>query len=256
MSRARDICLTASAAVLGVLLGAGSPSASTLAAAVTRVRAMGVEALTMRRRDVGFVPDQQPTKATARWRFALATLTTVLVSLLAAPQTASAATLTMAETRVGAITAMAPSIVGFDQGVWASQRQVHGPPQAELVVATGVAANSAGGLGEAFHYTDSKWLNSMMENGLREGTYATPNGALSPLQRTLDLALPPNRPLTNATVRIDVAGLRAAGYEIPQVTRVSGTVTGAGGRVYTMPGGGYEMKFPYGLPPEFLRVVS
>lgn len=47
-----------------------------------------------------------------------------------------------------------------------------------------------------------------------------------------------------------------AGYDIPQVTRASGTVTGAGGRVYTTPGGGYEMKFPYAVPPEFVRVVS
>lgn len=37
-----------------------------------------------------------------------------------------------------------------------------------------IATNTPDGLGEAFHYTDSKWLNSMMENGLREGTYATP----------------------------------------------------------------------------------
>lgn len=118
----------------------------------------------------------------------------------------------------------------------------------------GVAAKSTtGAVEEAFHYTDAKWLDSMMEGGLRPGTYATPEGGLSPLQAKLDLALPPNRALPNAVVRIDVSGLRSSGYEIPQVSRVSSTVTGPGGRVYTMPGGGTEMQFPYAIPSQFLK---
>lgn len=94
-----------------------------------------------------------------------------------------------------------------------------------------------------------------MSDGLRKGAYATPNGNLSPLQATLDLALPPNRALPNATLRIDLAGLRKAGYEIPTPSRVSSTVTGSGGRVYNMPGRGYEMQFPYEIPPHFLSEV-
>lgn len=109
---------------------------------------------------------------------------------------------------------------------------------------------------EAFHYTSTKWLNGIMSDGLRKGAYATPEGTLSPLQATLDLALPPNRALPNVTIRIDLAGLRNSGYEIPTPTRVSSTVTGAGGRVYTMPGGGYEILFPYEIPPQFLSVVE
>jgi hypothetical protein len=27
------------------------------------------------------------------------------------------------------------------------------------------------------------------------------------------------------------------------------------GRSYNMPGGGYEMQFPYPIPPEFIKVV-
>lgn len=81
------------------------------------------------------------------------------------------------------------------------------------------------------------------------------DGSLSQLQASLDLALPPNRALPDATIRIDLAGLRGAGYEIPTPTRVSGTVTGAGGRVYTMLGGGYEMQFPYEIPSKYLAVV-
>jgi hypothetical protein len=48
-------------------------------------------------------------------------------------------------------------------------------------------------------------------------------------------------------IRVDVEGLRAAGYDIPGVSQV--------GRSFNMPGGGYEMQFPYPIPPEFLKVV-
>lgn len=107
---------------------------------------------------------------------------------------------------------------------------------------------------EAFHYTSSKWIESITTNGLNKGAYATPNGSLSPLQASLELALPPNRALPDAVLRIDLAGLRKAGYDIPTPTRVSSTVS-SGGRTYSMPGGGYEMQFPYAIPPEFIKVV-
>jgi len=113
----------------------------------------------------------------------------------------------------------------------------------------GVAAETeAGGLSEAFHYTGSQNVASIESKGLLKGSYATPDGGLSPLQAQIDLALPPNRGLPGALVRIDVAGLRGAGYEIPKVTQV--------GRSFNMPGGGYEMQFPYSIPPEFLKVVG
>ncbi|HML50004.1 MAG TPA: RHS repeat-associated core domain-containing protein [Propionicimonas sp.] len=107
---------------------------------------------------------------------------------------------------------------------------------------------------EAFHYTSSKWIESITTNGLNKGAYATPNGSLSPLQASLELALPPNRALPDAVLRIDLAGLRKAGYDIPTPTRVSSTVS-SGRRTYSMPGGGYEMQFPYAIPPEFIKVV-
>ena len=40
-----------------------------------------------------------------------------------------------------------------------------------------------------------------------------------------------------------------------EMKRVSGVVTGADGSVYTVPGGGVEMQFPYAIPPEFVKVV-
>jgi hypothetical protein len=48
-------------------------------------------------------------------------------------------------------------------------------------------------------------------------------------------------------LRIDLSGLRDAGYEIPDVNQV--------GRSYNMPGGGSELKFPYRIPPQFIKVV-
>ena len=109
---------------------------------------------------------------------------------------------------------------------------------------------------DVFHYTSGEFVDSISANGLRPGSYATPNGSLSPLQAQIDLALPPNTGLRDAVMRVDVAGLREAGYEIPSITQVTGTVTGPGGRIYTMPGGGYEMQFPYAIPPEFIKVVT
>jgi hypothetical protein len=85
-----------------------------------------------------------------------------------------------------------------------------------------------------------------MTEGLRSGSYATPR-VLSPLQAKIELALPGNLP-RNAVLEVDLAGLRGAGYEIPNVTRVTSK---AG-----LPGGGYEMQFPYAIPPEFLKVIQ
>jgi hypothetical protein len=127
--------------------------------------------------------------------------------------------------------------------------------EAEAVAPSSAAARGTHAGDEAFHYTRREFVESIQENGLRGGTYATPNGSLSPLQAHIELSLPPNTEFRDAVVRIDLAGLRRAGYEIPEVTRVSNVVRGPGGRVYTMPGGGYELKFPYPIPPEFVQVV-
>lgn len=87
-----------------------------------------------------------------------------------------------------------------------------------------------------------------MRTGLRPGSYATPTGDLSPLQAHIELALNPVGGPRNAVLQVDLAGLRAAGYEIPSVTRVTSA--------FGMPGGGFEMRFPYEVPPEFLKVVQ
>jgi RHS repeat-associated protein len=101
----------------------------------------------------------------------------------------------------------------------------------------------------AYHYTGSPDVaESIAQSGLRPGALATPNGELSPLQAQIDLALPPNRGLPTGLVQIDVAGLRDAGFEIPDVTQV--------GRSYGLPGGGWEMQFPCPLCQPGVRQIG
>lgn len=110
------------------------------------------------------------------------------------------------------------------------------------------ATKAGRGAGEAFHYTRSEVAGLIEENGLLPGSYLTKNGGLSPLQAQLDLALPPNRGLPGALIRVDLAGLRKAGYNIGDFTKV--------GRKYNMPGGGTELEFERAIPPQFVKVVQ
>jgi hypothetical protein len=117
------------------------------------------------------------------------------------------------------------------------------------------ARGSESALTQASSYTFERYAASIEKDGLRPGSWATPAGDLSPLQAQVELALPPNRGLPDLVVRINLAGLKEAGYKIPAVTRVTNLVEGKDGRLYSMPGGGWEMLFPYPIPPEFLTVV-
>ena len=101
---------------------------------------------------------------------------------------------------------------------------------------------------EAFHYTFSNYASSIESNGLRPESFATSKGDLSALQAQIDLALPANRGLPDALLRIDLNGLRGAGYEVPKFSPA--------GRMFNMPGGGMEMQFPYSIPPEFISVIK
>jgi RHS repeat-associated protein len=106
---------------------------------------------------------------------------------------------------------------------------------------------------EAYHHTYSKWVESIETEGLWPDTYATPIEGLSPSEAQEVSSLDPSRRLTDVVIRIDVAGLRAAGCEIPPITTVVSIVgTGPDGSIVTMPGGGLEMQFPYPIPPEFI----
>ena len=134
-------------------------------------------------------------------------------------------------TGIGALYQAGPAIATW----WA----VYGPAS---------LAAGAGGGAVGFHHTTDEAAESIMGgNGLIPGSYATPD-ELTPLQAHIDLALNPAGGARNAILEIDVAGLEAAGYDIPAVTRVSGQ--------FGMAGGGQEMEFPYEIPVEFLKRVQ
>lgn len=109
-----------------------------------------------------------------------------------------------------------------------------------------VAGERAGPV-QAFRYTDRRLLSSIAKDGLHPGSYATSRGDLSPMQAEIDLALPPNREPRDTVVRVDLAGLRAAGYNVPSFTQVS--------HGFNRPGGGDEIRFPFAVPPQFVKVV-
>jgi hypothetical protein len=103
--------------------------------------------------------------------------------------------------------------------------------------------------------TDATLEEMVRDYKQRHGSYVTPAGNLKPLQAKLELALPPTTAAPDIRIRIDLDGLRKAGYKIPTVKTVSGTVKGPGGRVYQMPGGGKEMQFPFEIPGKYLEVL-
>jgi len=87
-----------------------------------------------------------------------------------------------------------------------------------------------------------------MIEGLFDGSYATLDGSLTPLQANIDLALPPNRGMREIAIRIDLEAMRNRGHLLPQIAQVA--------RKFNMPGGGSEMIFPFVVKPEYLTVVD
>lgn len=170
--------------------------------------------------------------------------TVALGALLAAPAIASAAGPAEAQGRVGAFDQVSGDRVGGRSSESPAKRQGSTANSAQIASAYLVAAR---GGSEAFHYTSREALESIQREGLRKGSYATSKGDLSPLQAQIDLALPPNRGLRDAVIRVDLAGLRNAGYQVPEFSQV--------GRKFNMPGGGYEVQFDHPVPSQFLQVV-
>jgi hypothetical protein len=121
------------------------------------------------------------------------------------------------------------------------------PGPARPTPSRGHTSKTAPEADEAFHYTKGRFIESIEKEGLRPDTYVTSRGDLSPLQAQIDLALPPNRGLPDAVLRVDLAGLRKAGYDIGLFTQV--------GRKFNMPGGGTELRIEQAIPPRFLEVI-
>ncbi len=93
-------------------------------------------------RDTEPVTTVSSTTRAGWWRLALAAIAAALAVLLGAG-TASAATAPVLETRVGASIPAVARVVGVHESISAGERWGHAPPQAETVVATGVAAKTA-----------------------------------------------------------------------------------------------------------------
>jgi RHS repeat-associated protein len=124
------------------------------------------------------------------------------------------------------------------------------PPIAEAVGILG-RIGEIGGAGEniLYHYTTQEAAQSITEQGLnlsRDGfSYLTNTGDLSPLQAQIDLALPANRELPNAVLRIDVSGMTPS-----LIRRVTGNMPGFGA------GGGTEYLFNQVIPASRISIAQ
>lgn len=104
----------------------------------------------------------------------------------------------------------------------------------------------AGKIKNVYHYTSAD-IESIMSQGLRSKiNYATPTGDLSPLQASIDLALPPNLQY-NHLIEIDVSYLKSIGIDLPALHTVSPN--------FGKPGGGWEYAFNQRIPKEALRLI-
>jgi hypothetical protein len=176
-----------------------------------------------------------------------AVVTAILVALasILTAATASASPLIHPQTRVAAIEHSPSQFVGPNETILPGGSRERAPNYDQDATGSSVAAE--GGADAAFHYTTSETVDSIMESGLRPGSYATTEGDLSPDEAQVRLALNPAAGERGALIQIDLNGLRAAGYDIPEVTQVA--------PAYGMPGGGWEMQFPYEIPPQYLQVI-
>jgi hypothetical protein len=108
-------------------------------------------------------------------------------------------------------------------------------------------SNAEAAMKEVYHYASSDDAADIEREGLKRNPYATGSATLRPMQSQIDLALAPNWDLRDAVFVIDLAAMRRDGLEIPLMMRTT--------RYNAMPGGEYEMKFPYDIPSKYLRRI-
>lgn len=100
-----------------------------------------------------------------------------------------------------------------------------------------------------YHYTSKEAAESIAKEGLEVGrdgfAYLTEKGDLSPLQAQIELALPANRALPEAVLKIDASSLKAE-----MVRRVTGNMPGLG------PGGGIEYLFTEKIPANLIEIIK
>ena len=137
--------------------------------------------------------------ANPRWPgFLLAALVAVLVTLFGAGS-ASAATASAAQTRVGPHTPAAQVLVGPDVGIGAGQRLGNDPPAYDSALATGVAAKAGSGI---VRYSPEAASRNLLGQ-LGEGFAVTPGGRTVSAHAAERIALGgPGRPPTTLA-RVD-----------------------------------------------------
>ena len=84
-----------------------------------------------------------------RWILPFLAAMAAVLTVLVGPSHASASTTSIAETRVGASTPVVEHVVGVAAHIGAGQRLGNSPPQAQVAVATGVAAKGGSGAASA-----------------------------------------------------------------------------------------------------------
>ncbi len=118
-------------------------------------------------------------------------------------------------------------------------------------VVAGAARNPPSTL---YHYTSKEAADNIARQGLMPGrdgfSYLTSQGGLSPIQAQIELALPVNRSLPNAVLKIDAQGLSRAGINPALGPRqVQGNLPGFGA------GGGTELLFDQKIPAQFIQRI-
>ncbi len=109
----------------------------------------------------------------------------------------------------------------------------------------------------AYHYGHSSNQESIMRNGLREGTFATDTGDLSKAQTAIELGTPPNKPI-DTVYTIDIGQMQADGCSPPSEPRQVPSGMERSGDEPLKPGyqnragGGYEVKFDEPIPAKYL----
>ncbi len=124
---------------------------------------------------------------------------------------------------------------------------------AKLAARDAVAGAGKAGGEYLYHYATPGNAEKIMQEGLtvaenRPFLYATNNGALTPMQAQIELALGNNQGLRTSLIQIDVGALRGAGISpIIGPRNVAGGMFGAGG--------GIEFLFNQSIPKDFLHLI-
>lgn len=168
--------------------------------------------------------------------FLAAFLAVVLGLLTAGP--ASAATTPTAQNAVGASNSTAQVPVGASAGVVADQRLGNDPPQPRIVMATGVAANTAADVARPLSQAEARTLTDALRPdklshvfdpkhnfGPLVETYGSEAGAMEQIVRSLDGAGLPSSGIFEVTTQVGGQSVVVRGAVVDGVARIGTAFT-------------------------------